>query len=151
MTIGDHREDWRSAVNHEYHARRDHVLVLNAIMRVLNRYAVVVRYRQPFVDWVNRVERGTGGEFGETLADEINDDPTVYLIDDLDSQEDIAHRLDELKEEIFESALHDWYVDPKLWPEDRSIETCDLWLKLEVCSMVIDTETSRLKTERFED
>ncbi len=53
--------------------------------------------------------------------------------------------VDEFKPEIFEFELNAWFRDPDLWPEARSVEFIDRWLRIELHSMLIDLERSRIK------
>ena len=53
--------------------------------------------------------------------------------------------VDEFKPEIFEFELNAWYSDPGLWPEARSVEFIDRWVRIDLHSMLIDLERSRLK------
>jgi len=51
---------------------------------MLNRAAVIIRYKQPFVDWINAADPGPGHTL--TLADG-NSESTVYLIEVEDEDE----------------------------------------------------------------
>ncbi|MES0874948.1 hypothetical protein [Sinimarinibacterium thermocellulolyticum] len=110
---------------------------------MLNRSAVVVRYRQPFVDWINRCD--PTGDGGMTLL-EANEDPTVYLVE-AESRQDFERWLRLNHEPIFEALLEDWYTDETLWPADRSIETLKLWCSFEFHSTVFDTGESPIEDD----
>ena len=54
---------------------------------MLNRDLLIVRYKQPFVDWVNEADPNPDGRL--MTLEEVNDDSPAYLIheyasDDLD-------------------------------------------------------------------
>lgn len=102
---------------------------------MLNRSAVVVRYRQPFVDWINRAD--PSGDSDLTLP-EANEDPTVYLVE-AESRQDFERWLRLNHDLIFEELLDDWYNDEALWPDDRSLETLKLWCSFDFHSTVFDT------------
>ena len=79
----------------------------------INRCLVIVRPKQPFLDWLNSVE---GDEF--TLED-ISHDPTSYLVPEYEFNAEQASILDWGYDLMFESELSLWYTEPSLWPPDR--------------------------------
>ena len=84
---------------------------------MINRSAVVIRYNQPFVDWINAADPSQENPL--TLADG-NQESTVYLID-VKGQGEFEDWLQLNYETIFEEELNCWYTDPALWPQDRSL------------------------------
>lgn len=102
---------------------------------MLNRSAVVVRYRQPFVDWINRADPARDG--GMTLL-EANEDPTIYLVE-AETRQEFERWLRLNHEPIFEELLEDWYEDQDLWPPDRTLETLKLWCSFAFHTTVYDT------------
>ncbi len=104
----------------------------------INRNAVVVKAKQPFVDWVNSTPK-TPEEKDHvfTLAD-INADCEVLLIPDCESLEEAREEIGPLKIEIFEDALDEW-SDESYWPSNRDERMFDAWFELEIHSMVDDT------------
>lgn len=102
---------------------------------MLNRSAFIVRYRQPFVDWINEVDpypRHT------VTLERANDDATVYLVD-VDGEADFSEWIRLNHGLLFEELLNDWYTDPSLWPQDRSYQTLQKWCSFEFHSLVLDT------------
>jgi len=105
----------------------------------INRTAVVIKAKQPLVNWINttpKAKEEKGHVF--TLA-EINEDCEVLLLPDFDTVEEVLEELRPLKAEIFEDALDEWQTDEKFWPQNRSEEVFDTWFGLEIHSMVDDT------------
>jgi hypothetical protein len=84
----------------------------------LNRSAIVVKPKQPFLDWLHAADP-TNGEL--TLA-VLAEEPTIYLVPEADTDEDVVDILRELCEEIFREQLADWFTDTATWPEDLSFE-----------------------------
>ena len=110
---------------------------------MLNRSALILRYKQPFVDWINEVEPSPSHIV--TLAD-LEEERTVYLLEVEDQQElqgwlELNHRL------LFEEELFGWYTDPALWPPERSLKMLGELCSFEFHSMVIDTGSSRLEED----
>lgn len=86
---------------------------------MLNRAALILRYKQPFVDWINGADPSPASH-PLTLA-EVNQEHTVYLVE-VEHEEELAEWLARHHEELFEHELKGWYTDPALWPRDRSLK-----------------------------
>ena len=97
---------------------------------MVNRSAVLVQPRAPFLEWAEKHGEGmpypTGGE------------RSVYLLpsfeEDLES-EDLVLRFFDI---IFEAELESWITDPKTWPTERSYESFREWFDVEHHSIVED-------------
>lgn len=87
---------------------------------MLNRAALILRYKQPFVDWINAVDPSPES-FTLSLAD-TRDERTVYLIDAIDDLDHFQRWLARNHKWLFEAELNGWYTDPALWPRDRSLK-----------------------------
>lgn len=85
---------------------------------MLNRAALIIRYKQPFVDWINAVDPSPSSD-PLTLAD-ADRERTVYLVE-VEDEDELDQWLAENHEELFEEELRGWYTDPALWPRDRSL------------------------------
>lgn len=86
---------------------------------MLNRAALIPRYKQPFVDWINAVDPSSTSH---TLTlSEVNQEHTVYLVD-VEDEGELDEWLARHHEELFEAELEGWYTDPALWPRNRSLK-----------------------------
>ena len=85
---------------------------------MVNRSAIVVKPRQPFLDWLHAADP-TSREL--TLLD-VAQKPTIYLIPECDTEQDVVKVLRGLCQEIFEEQLASWYMDTPTWPRDRSYD-----------------------------
>jgi len=103
-------------------------------MEALNRSAIVVKPKQPFLDWQHAADPTS---HGITLFD-VEREPAVYLIPECDTSEDLADVLRELCEEIFEEQLDGWYRVTSSWPQDRSYEVFCQWFDYRHHSMLFD-------------
>jgi len=110
---------------------------------VLNRAVLIVRFEQPFVDWVNAADPTPTDAITLAVA---NDDSSAYLLEVEDTKE-----LDEWLalngDTLFEEVLNDWYTDPDLWPQDRSLAMFRKWCTLELHTVVWDTGGSPLEDD----
>ena len=103
---------------------------------MLNRDLLIVRYRQPFVDWVNEADPHPAGGSHITL-ESANEDSSVFLIHEFASEE-FESWLESCYQPLFDNILGEWYTDPALWPQDRTLELFKAWCDFEVHSMVLD-------------
>jgi len=71
---------------------------------MLNRSAVVVRPKKPFLDWVRAVD---DGDVSEVTADQMV--PTLYLVPDYEDPADAEEVLRKVCEEIFCRELEGWF------------------------------------------
>ena len=108
---------------------------------MINRAAVILKYKAPFIQWVNDADPYKDNP-GITLESE-NKDCTVYLI-----LEDDAENLEEWIslnfKQLFESEIEDWYTDESLWPKNRTRNLFDEWFDVECHSVLIDTVDGKI-------
>lgn len=103
-------------------------------MNTVNRSAIVLKPKQPFLDWL-RAADPTSREV--TMLDLVRE-PTIYLIPECDTEKEVAEVLRELCEDIFEEQLAGWYTDTATWPRDRSYEVFCSWFDYQHHSMLVD-------------
>src|ERR1700680_2544717 len=101
-------------------------------MVTLNRSAIVVKPRQPFLDWLHAADPTSH----KLTLRELVQEPTVYLIPECDTDEDVGEALRELCEEIFIEQLAGWFTDTTTWPQDRSFDVFCRWFDIQQHSMV---------------
>ena len=111
---------------------------------MLNRAALILRYKQPFVDWINAADPHPSSHI-LTLG-EVNEERTVYLIEIEDGQE-LGGWLKHHYQDLFEDELNGWYTDPALWPQSRSLKLLREWCSFELNTVVIDTGESPLEDD----
>lgn len=107
----------------------------------IDRSLIVLRPKQPFLDWVQAVAY----EEGLTL-EEIREDPAAYLIPEFESDEEQTAILKWCYEFLFEALLESWYTDPDVWPKDRSLEMFLEWFDVEFQSLVFDLIDEPIQT-----
>ena len=87
----------------------------------INRSLVVLRGKQPFLDWLREVDPKP--ETTLTLA-EVQKDSEAFLIPDDDpitGPEEAVHWVEKRWRELFEHALMEWVTDESLWPRRRTL------------------------------
>jgi len=115
---------------------------------MLNRAALILRYKQPFVHWINAADPSPSSHT-LTLA-EVNQEHTVYLVE-VEDEDELSRWLARHHEELFDEELKGWYTDPALWPRDRSLKMLKEWCSLELHTEVVDTGESPLEDDEFEE
>lgn len=80
------------------------------------RFAIVIHYRQAFVDWLN----ANDNNFNLSVV-EANFEPNIYIVDGINSHfSNSAHLLvQSVFEEIFDAELSSWCSDENVWPGER--------------------------------
>jgi hypothetical protein len=98
--------------------------------------AIIAKPKQPYIDWANTVfgenEKVTLGEYGK------GDDSNVYLIPEIEDDDDLNKFLKKKWKCIFANELYDWCTEESLWPKNVSFEMFLEWFEIEYNSMVID-------------
>ena len=114
---------------------------------MLNRVALTITRKQPYVDWAN----GTDGPVPVVAYPEDNL-RTVYLAPVGDRAPDLAGLLEVFWEEVFEVELSMWMVDESTWPHPRTREMFDEWFDAQVDEAVVDlVPNAPLTLEEVED
>lgn len=102
---------------------------------ILNRSAVVLGPKQPYLEWARRDdEEGLAEDVFETLRSE----PSVYLLPGWEDPEEERLVLEEFWPALFEAMLGAWVADERLWPKGRSMEMFREWFEVRTFEMVQD-------------
>ena len=106
---------------------------------MVNRGAVLLKYREPAVRWIN--EADPYHDDPDITSEWLEQERTIYLISNEDANGQAAVRdwIEANFETLFESELEGWYTDPELWPKDRTLELFDEWFEVEYHSVIVDT------------
>ena len=103
---------------------------------MINRSAVILKYKEPFVRWIN--EADPYKDDPGITSENANEDRTVYLITE-DDAENIEKWIALNFKTLFESELEGWYTDESLWPKKRDRKAFDEWFSVECHTVIIDT------------
>ena len=98
----------------------------------LARAALVIRPREPFLDWLIELDPETTFD-DEFLAGD------VYLLPDFESREEMQDWLRENFEQLFSVMLNNWYLDERMWPDDRNWAMFEAWFACSFHPLVFDT------------
>ena len=115
-------------------------------MRLLNRTAVIVKPKQPYIEWANSLD-----DDGVKLDPNSIPEHTIYLIDDkADYLPDNVEMIKPYFAAIFEEELNGWHRVESDWPSPRDLSTFLAWFEIEIHSMILDLHPGWLKRERYE-
>ncbi|NLW05972.1 MAG: hypothetical protein GX029_12240 [Pseudomonadaceae bacterium] len=106
-------------------------------MKMLNRSAISVQLKQPFVDWINNLDEG-GDE--QVNLDEVNLEATTYLIPELEDEDALEEFIDERYFELLENELLSWEDDENFWPADLDRALFNEFLDVKLSFMVFDLD-----------
>ena len=109
--------------------------------RTINRAALIVRPKQPYVDWANSVD----DEGPQAVLQGLRTDPSTYLVESIDLTEDCDLLVGDTWEWIFREQLGGWMRDPGLWPEGMTREMFLEWFDCELSTMIWDMLKTRIK------
>jgi hypothetical protein len=105
---------------------------------VINRAAVILKYREPAIRWINEADPYEDNPGMTRQA--VNRERTVYLIGDeyAESLATMANWVERNDQALFEAELEGWYTDPTLWPQERTFRLFQTWFDVECYSVVVD-------------
>ncbi len=113
----------------------------------INRAAVIIKLKKPFIDWLIYTSKEHDGQGHELKPEEVEtegfDLKHVYLIPAYDETDKYEKFIRKHYAKIFEHELFSWYTDPKMWPKDRSWKVFKEWFDYEIHTMVLDMVPSK--------
>ena len=98
---------------------------------MINRSVVMVRPKQPFLDWA-------AGLDDSGVLPEVDGEQTVYLIPSFEMEEEAWEMIEEIFPVVFENELLGWHLDESAWPPQRDFAMFQQWFSIEFHSIVED-------------
>jgi hypothetical protein len=99
----------------------------------LNRLAIIIRAKQPFLNWLNIVQSEDPLELKNV------NEPNIYLIDPKDDYKDASNRwLKRNYKKIFYSKLFDWHTEPADYPQNLDFKMFKEWFDYEFSDCVVE-------------
>jgi len=96
----------------------------------INRSALLVAPRAPFLNWAER--------YGDGVPYPIGEERTVYLLPSYALETEVGEIVEHYYDIIFESELESWMLDDSTWPKERTYAVFREWFDVEVHSVVLD-------------
>ena len=107
----------------------------------IDRNAVIVKPKKPFYNWVDSLYPDDDPSVNR--KDEFN----IYLVQEMDSNEEVRRYIELHFESIFANELNDWNTDEDKWPANRTFKMFIDWFDMEINSMILDLEEYEITKE----
>ena len=114
-------------------------------MRTLNRSAIIVTPKQPFLEWLHSIDLSSH----DLKMTDLRSDPSVYLFPECNDDNELTRYLKEACEKIFEQELESWDRMEETWPKDRSFEAFRRWFDYSIHWMIFDLADHPLDLEEM--
>jgi hypothetical protein len=114
------------------------------LMKVLNRAALVVRPKEPYIRWATGLDKDAP-HYRSNLREQVE----VYLVPEYENDPDGTRAIRQVFSTIFASELDAWHTDPARWPQVRDLATFHEWFAVEFVSMVTDLDEGDLTYEKL--
>ena len=102
----------------------------------VNRHAIVVKPKQPLLNWINALYPDLPEDGSET---------TVYLVKERENREETEKWLRHKFKDIFDNELNECHTDENDWPQKRTYKLFTDWFDTEIHTMVDDVEESPIE------
>lgn len=105
---------------------------------MINRAAVMLKYKQVAVDWINAVDPNPTDSI---TLESVNEERIVFLVshEDADTPDLVNRWIKANYKVLFENQLYGWYVDESLWPKKRNFNVFQEWFDIECHTVIEDT------------
>ena len=103
-------------------------------MSEINRSLVILRPKQPFLDWGMALD----DEDKNFTLEQLAEDSTAYLIPEVWDASDQEELLESYYDVLFEQQLVGWWTDETAWPQKRNLKMFLDWFEVEFHSLVFD-------------
>lgn len=100
----------------------------------INRSLIILRHKQPFVDWA----RALDDQAKDLTLEELSEDSTAYLVPEIWDELDEQTLVESYYDILFEEQLNAWSTDNGAWPKERDLRMFRDWFEVEFHSLVLD-------------
>ncbi len=103
----------------------------------INRYAIIIKPKSPFFDWINKVEP----------EDPIfeSSESNIYLVSE--EIDDLKGWLKRNYNKFFMFELENEILEKKNWPQNRNFKMFNQWFDVEISTMIYDLENNPIYKE----
>jgi hypothetical protein len=113
----------------------------------INRIAIVVKCKQPVIDWVNKIF--PEDPITDYFDGENEDKDEIFLVPLPHYGDDSEKILKRYYKDIFHFELWGWCTDEKLYPKALTWKMFNEWFDYTIQSMVIDLSDEELMKEGY--
>jgi hypothetical protein len=102
-------------------------------MREINRSLIILKPKQPFLDWGMALD-----DDEKFTLEELAEDSIAYLIPELWDDSDQQKLLESYYDVLFQEQLAGWWTDETAWPQKRNLKMFLDWFDVEFHTLVFD-------------
>ena len=113
-------------------------------MKLIDRWALLVRYQEPYLRWAASLD-----EEAPAHGAAYSDHTSIYLVPEDLSEDEASFPVKDCFKAIFEQELEDWCTDATLWPKRRDLATFKAWFEVSVQSVVMDLAEGPVRVEEI--
>lgn len=114
-------------------------------MHTINRSLVVIKPKQPFVDWENNLP----DRKPEISLEQMRDDCTVYLLPEVENDSEARKQIEKIWRDVFDYELYGWCTNEEWLPVRRTKRMFWDWFDVEFHSEIIDVSQKLLVKEEW--
>lgn len=114
-------------------------------MRVVNRTAISITGKQPYIDWTRRHDADASS--GMLTVSRAKPYGTAILLPEFELEEDVQEWIEDNAEWLFEFQLAEWTAEQSTWPQTRDLKTFREWFRVDIHSTVVDEGEDDLEAE----
>lgn len=115
------------------------------LMYTINRAVAIIKPKQPYIDWANKLPDAKGG----VSFDDFQDDCLAVLIAKYDTDQRAKEHINKMWKYIFEDELMGWSTNMSWWPKKRTKKMFWQWFDVKFHSVVIDPCKMPIKMEEL--
>ncbi|MGC9964977.1 MAG: hypothetical protein ABSE08_06205 [Syntrophobacteraceae bacterium] len=114
-------------------------------MKSINRNIVIIKAKEPFLDWLRKLPDPDT----EITLEFLRSDCLSFLIPETSSEDEVFAWIGKHYEAIFEAELFSWHTLEQHWPKSRTFAKFKDWFDVEFHSEVIDLVDLPIVKEDF--
>ena len=111
-------------------------------MKTINRTAITIRPKQPYIDWANSFDDGEAYDPDKRHA-------TTILISEKYDEFNYEIYLKKIYKILFEEELESWMANPDDWPKIKNYTMFKNWFEIICSDMTWDYGIGNIKQEEF--
>ena len=116
-------------------------------MRLLNRTAISIVGKQPYIDWTRRHDADVSK--GMLTVDRVRPYGTAILLPEFELEEDVQEWIEENAPWLFEFQLAAWTDDESTWPSPRDLRQFREWFRVDIHNVVVDVADDDIEGEEL--
>ena len=116
-------------------------------MRVLNRIAVSIIGKQPYLDWTRKHDADANK--GLLTVARAKPYGTAILLPEFEVEEDVQEWIEENASWLFEFQLSSWTEVESTWPQARDLKTFREWFRVDIHTTVVDEADDDIEAEEL--